>query len=475
MSTALLTDLYELTMVQGYLELDHNPDVVFDMSFRRQPFGGGFAVFAGLDDLLDHIAAVRFTDDDISYLRSLGLFRESFLDYLRDFRFSGDLYAMSEGSLAFAGEPLLRVHASLAEAQLIEGLLLNTINFQTLVATKAARVFLASNGGAVLEFGLRRAQGPDGAMSASRAAYIGGAAATSNTRAGKELGIPVRGTMAHSWVMSFDSEVESFRRFADLYPDACILLIDTYSTLDSGIEAAIDVGLEMKMQGKSIGVRLDSGDLEYLSREVRRRLDEAGLTDATITASNELNEEIIQQLVSSDCPIDSWGVGTHLVTGGSDSSLTGVYKLAAKKDGESMVPTLKVSNQPAKTSNPGVKQVYRFRHSDGSPLADLIAMEDEIVEPGNRYSFNHPDLSGRKFEVAHYERIDRLLQKCMESGTRTTDRVSLPELRARTVEELARLDHTYKRFINPHEYKVSLSDNLAAAKRELIGHHVTEI
>ncbi|TFH05203.1 MAG: nicotinate phosphoribosyltransferase, partial [Spirochaetales bacterium] len=372
--SALFTDLYELTMIQGYYEYDNNPEVVFDMFFRRQPFGGGFSIFAGLDDLLDQLEDLRFQADEIDYLRSLGIFKESFLEYLETFRFTGNIYAMAEGSVVFPGEPLIRVHGSLIEAQLIEGLLLNTINFQTLIATKSARVYVASNEGKVMEFGLRRAQGGDGAMSASRAAYIGGASATSNTLAGKRYGIPVRGTMAHSWIMAFSSEKESFEKYADLYPDTTVLLIDTYSTLTTGLEAAIEVGQRLKAKGKQIGVRLDSGDLEYLSKQVRHRLDEAGLTDATITASNELNEQIIHQLITNGSPIDSWGVGTSMVTGGDAASLTGVYKLASKTENGTAVATVKVSNQPAKTTNPGTKQVYRFRDANGTPLADLVAL-----------------------------------------------------------------------------------------------------
>ncbi|MFP4114608.1 MAG: nicotinate phosphoribosyltransferase [Spirochaetota bacterium] len=472
--SALFTDLYELTMIQGYFLCHENHDVVFDMFFRRQPFSGGFSVFAGLDDLLDQLEAFAFSDDDIEYLRSLGQFKDEFLTFLRDFRFRGNVYAMPEGSIAFPGEPLIRVHASLIEAQLIEGMLLNTINFQTLIATKAARVYTASDKGLVLEFGLRRAQGPDGAMRASRAAYIGGAAATSNTLAGKWYGIPVKGTMAHSWVMAFASEHESFERYADIYPDATILLIDTYDTLGSGIEHAIEVGKKMKSRGHKIGVRLDSGDLEYLSKQVRRRLDAAGLEDATITASNELSEEIIHQLITSGSPIDSWGVGTSMVTGGDDSSLAGVYKLAAKGDG-ALKPVIKISNQLAKTTNPGVKQVYRFREDGGCPLADLIALDDEEVAEGRRYTFHHPDLSARKFEMAHYGTIEPMLRAQMEDGRRLHERRPLKELQDHCKASLGELDETYKRIINPHIYKVSLSDDLARLKRDLVNQFTAEI
>ncbi len=465
--SGLFTDFYELTMSQGYHRFGENRHVVFDMFYRRQPFSGGFAVFAGLDDLIDHIMEFRFSDDEITYLRSVGSFSDDFLSFLREFRFTGDLYAVPEGSVVFPCEPLIRVHAPLIEAQLIEGLLLNTINFQTLVATKAARVHLAANHGAVLEFGLRRAQGADGAMSAARAAFIGGAKATSNTLAGKVYGIPVKGTMAHSWVMAFDSEEESFERYAELYPDATILLIDTYSTLGSGLDNAIRVGKTLKARGHRFGVRLDSGDLEYLSKQVRAELDAAGLEDATITVSNELDEQIIHHLVTSGSPIDSWGVGTRLVTGGEDSSLTGVYKLAAKGDGR-LDPTIKLSNQPAKTTNPGVKQVYRFFDASDSPLADLIALEDEQIVHGEPYTFHHPDLSASKFEMTRYAKIVPLLRKQMDRGERCRECISLPDLQAHCTESLDRFDETYKRIINPHIYKVSLSDRLAELKRRMM-------
>ena len=314
-SLTLLTDFYELSMMQGYLLQKENPRVVFDMFFRRQPFGGGFSVFAGLEAVLRYISALTFSQEDLAYLESLGAFHRGFLDYLADFRFSGDIWAMDEGTLAFPGEPMIRVHAPLMEAQLIESALLAIINFQTLIATKSARVRLAANGGTVIEFGLRRAQGVDGALSASRAAFIGGASSTSNTLAGKHFGIPVKGTMAHSWVMAFASEREAFEKYAESYPDGALLLIDTYDTLGSGIENAIAVGRKLKAAGHgNFGVRLDSGDLEYLSKKVRQLLDEAGLTDALIVASNELDEHIIHQLITQGAPIDVWGVGTNLVT-----------------------------------------------------------------------------------------------------------------------------------------------------------------
>ncbi|HZJ88560.1 MAG TPA: nicotinate phosphoribosyltransferase, partial [Sphaerochaeta sp.] len=296
-TSALMTDFYELTMMQGYWLKEHNPQVVFEMFYRTNPFDGGYVLFAGLNDLIDKLENFSFSEDELTYLGSLGIFRKKFISYLRSYRFSGDIWAIAEGTVVFPNEPLLRVHTSLIDAQLLEGMLLNTLNFQSLIATKASRMVLASKGGEVMEFGLRRAQGGDGALSASRAAFVGGAQHTSNTLAGKAFSIPVSGTMAHSWVMAFDSELESFRTYAELYPGSTTLLIDTYDTLGSGIENAIIVGLEEQKKGHSIAVRIDSGDLSYLSRVIRKRLDDAGLTDTKIVVSNDLNEAIVQTLV----------------------------------------------------------------------------------------------------------------------------------------------------------------------------------
>jgi nicotinate phosphoribosyltransferase len=468
-SLTLLTDFYELSMMQGYFLQKENPRVVFDMFFRRQPFGGGFAVFAGLEDVLTYISSLAFSPDDLAYLESLGAFHREFLDYLAGFRFTGDIWAMDEGMPAFPGEPLVRVHASLMEAQLIESALLAILNFQTLIATKSARVRLAANGGSVIEFGLRRAQGIDGALSASRAAYIGGADATSNTLAGKHFGIPVRGTMAHSWIMVFETEREAFEKYADTYPDGAMLLIDTYDTLGSGIDNAIAVGKRLKAAGRrNFGVRLDSGDLEYLSKKVRQRLDEAGLKDARIVASNELDENIIHQLITRGAPIDVWGVGTNLVTAGGDPALTGVYKIAARERNGSFVPTIKVSNNPEKVTNPGIKQVWRFTNGGGSALADLICLDDDKPAPGTPYTFHHPAGDYRSFILRDYAKITPLLTLKMKLGRVAGEMPSIMAIRAKACEEIDLLDDTYKRLINPHVYKVSLSDSLNELKARLV-------
>jgi nicotinate phosphoribosyltransferase len=469
--SALTTDFYELTMMQGFFKSDYNPEVVFDMFFRTNPFNGGYALFAGLDSILEKLENFNFDKSDIEYLRSLNKFDDDFLEYLSNYKFSGDIYAFDEGQVVFAGEPLIRVHTSLIEAQLIEGLLLNTVNFQTLIATKASRMCYASKGGEIMEFGLRRAQGEDGALSAARASYIGGTSVTSNTIAGKKYGIPVAGTMAHSWIMSFDNELESFRTFAKIYPDNAILLIDTYDTLGSGIDNAIIVGLEQKKIGKRIGVRIDSGDMSYLPREIRDRLDAAGLNDAIICISNDMTEEIIQALVADNAPIDSWGIGTHLVTGGFQSSLNGVYKLSAKagKDGK-FIPTMKISNSFGKTTNPGIKQVYRFYDKQSGALADLITLNDEDIKAGREFTFYHPfsDSDYFKLKESKYNECTPLLTLKMKEGTRCEAPATLKEIQEFAKANLENLHKSYKRQINPHIYKVSLSEKLINLKKDLV-------
>ena len=471
MTSALLTDFYELTMMQGYYLEHHDSRAVFDMFYRNNPFQGGYTIFTGIEEMLDKLEDLRFSAEDISYLESLNLFDKGFLDYLRTYRFHGDVYAFDEGTPAFPGEPLIRIESDLMDAQLIESMLLNTINFQTLIATKASRMVLATKGhGQIMEFGLRRAQGENGAHAASRASFIGGTKSTSNTFAGKLYGIPVSGTMAHSWIMSYPSEVEAFRRFAEIYPDNAILLIDTYDTLGSGIDAAITIGLEQKTKGKKIGVRIDSGDLSYLTKEIRARLDAAGLEDAIICVSNDITEDIIKSLISDGAPIDSWGIGTHLVTGGSQASLNGVYKLSAKEVDGVFQPCLKVSNSYEKTTNPGIKQVYRFFDKSGSALADLITLDDEKLEEGMNYTFYHPFSTADFFvmKTSRYASFKPLLSKKMEDGRRIVPKRDLKEIQAESARLLSAFDRSYKRQINPHIYKVSLSERLRTLKTELL-------
>lgn len=472
-SSALFTDFYELTMSQGYWKNNMDSPAVFDMFFRRHPFNGGFSVFAGLETLISYITEFRFSDDDISYLQSLNYFEKEFLDYLKNFKFTGDMYAMEEGSIIFPNEPIIRVHANLIEAQILEGLILNTINFQSLIATKTARVWLASKKGNIMEFGLRRAQGYDGAMSATRASYIGGAIGTANTLAGKEYNIPVMGTMAHAWIMSFPTELEAFETYAKMYPTKAIFLIDTYDTLNSGIKNAIIAGSKLVEKGYNFGVRLDSGDMQYLSEEVRKRLDAAGFPQATISVSNDLTEEIIQTLVAQNAPINSWGVGTNMVTGGSDSSFTGVYKLAARNNplGGEMIPAMKFSDNPEKTTNPGIKNVWRLYDEEGMAKADILTLNDENISLDTQVRYYHPSVDYRQFSFTAAS-AEPLLRKVLSKGKRTEKQLEPGEclIKARTTlqKQLACFDSTYKRILNPHIYKVSISENLKTLKLKFI-------
>ena len=472
-TSALFTDFYELTMAQGYWKENMNEPVVFDMFFRKNPFNGGFSVLAGNETLIDIITEFRFSDQDIAFLAEQKLFEQGFLDYLKDFRFTGDLYTMDEGSIVFPQEPIVRIHANIIEAQILEGLVLNHINFQSLIATKTARTYLASKKASIMEFGLRRAQGPDGAISASRAAFIGGAAGTSNTLAGKLFGIPVMGTMAHSWIMSHNSELEAFREYAKIYPDNSVFLIDTYDTLHSGIQNAIEVGRELSKAGHSFGVRLDSGDISYLSREVRKALDAAGFTDAKISVSNELTEEIISTLTANGAPIDSWGVGTNMVTGGSESSFTGVYKLSARYNSQAKMlqPTMKFSENPAKMTNPGVKNVWRLYDENGMASADILALENEVIEADREYRYFHTMVDYRQF-VFTASKVEMLLKKRLENGRRTQvrekDSIQIRKSRKLMEKQLDSFDESYKRILNPHIYKVSLSENLKDLKKMFI-------
>jgi len=471
----LLTDLYELTMMQGYYSSHPKQRAVFDMFFRRPPFDGGFTIFAGLEPLVDAIVNIQFTDEDIEYLESLKMFKKEFLDYLLHYHFTGDIYAVKEGTVVFPHEPIVRVQGRLVDAQLLESMVLNFINFQTLIATKTARIVVAANGGNVIEFGLRRAHGIDGAISATRAAYIGGASSTSNVFASKKYKIAVRGTMAHSWVMSFDSEQEAFERYCEEYPDNCVLLVDTFDTLKSGVPHAIEVFRKLKKKGhKNFGVRLDSGDLEYLSKQARRMFDASGLKEVKIYASNELDEWIINQIVKNGAPIDAWGVGSKLVTGDKDPSLTGVYKIVAKTEGKKLQPVIKISNNPEKITNPGVKNIFRFFDNKEMILADLIFLEEEKeplydeIKKKRALKFNHPCIDHACFYCVEYEGAKPLLEPVVVNGKKILKSKSLGEIQDYTKSAIKSLDQTFKRLINPHLYKVSLSDNLKKLKSKLI-------
>jgi nicotinate phosphoribosyltransferase len=465
--TALFTDFYELTMAQGYWKRHMTMPVVFDYFFRRHPFGGGYSVFAGLGTLIEALESFSFSKEDLEYLSTLGLFEDAFLDYLSTFTFKGTIYAVREGEIVFPQEPLVRVEADLISAQIIEGLVLNVLNFQSLIATKTARIWNASKHGAIMEFGLRRAQGSDGALSASRAAFIGGAIGTSNTLAGKKFGIPVLGTMAHSWVMSYPNELEAFEAYAEIYPKNTVFLIDTYNSLESGIINAIKVGKKLVEKGYTFGVRLDSGDIDYLSRMIRQRLDEAGLPNAKIAVSNELDEEIIESLVDDKAPIDTWGVGTKLVTGGNDAAFTGVYKLSAIDPAGENRPVMKFSDNPEKSTNPGVKNLWRLYDKHGAARLDLISCGEEEIREGTEYLVHHPSADWRHLNIVP-ARVEPLLCKVMDHGSRAQELPNIVQSQKFMKERMQTFDATYLRLLNPHIYKVSITDRLFSLKVSLI-------
>lgn len=462
----LLTDLYELTMLAGYLEagMTEKP-AVFDLFFRTNPFEGGYAVFAGLGPAVDYLEGLRFSAEELGYLQGLSLFQPRFIEFLREFRFRGRVTAPAEGTLVFANEPLLTVEGTLAEAQFVETALLTIINFQTLVATKAARLCHAAEDAEVIEFGLRRAQGPNGGLSAARAACIGGAHGTSNVLAGMTYGLPVRGTHAHSWVLAFPDELTAFRAYAEAFPDSTILLVDTYDTLNSGVRNAITVARELREKGHELrGIRIDSGDLAYLSREARRMLDEAGFCDAKIVASNELDEQVIESIRSEGGRVDIYGIGTKLATaaGSGGGALGGVYKLVAV-DG---VPKLKITSDIAKATLPGKKQLLRAVGPDGRFIQDVICLENDVLQAGDRvYDPTNPLQHTTLPAKAHLVDVRRVV---MESGQRTDDTEKPGAMADRCRRELALLPQGCLRFINPHRYKVSVSDRLNDIRNRLI-------
>lgn len=465
-SLALLTDLYQLTMAYGYWKLGrHEREAVFHLYARKQPFDGGYMIAAGLADAIDYLADLRFDQADCDYLRTLTghdgspLFDAGFCDHLRAMTFACDVDAVPEGTVVFANQPLVRVCGPLLQAQLVETALLTIINYQTLIATKAARVCHAAQGEPVLEFGLRRAQGVDGGITASRAAFVGGCAATSNVLAGRLFGIPVRGTHAHSWVMSFDHEADAFDAWADVMPNNCVLLVDTYDTL-GGVREAARVGLAMRARGqKLIGIRLDSGDLAYLSIEARRILDAAGLPEVDILATNDLDEHVIASLKQQDARANVWAVGTRLVTAQDQPALGGVYKLSAIRDdaGAWRYP-LKASETLAKASFPGILQVRRYRN-DGHLQADMIYHEPDglpasphIVDPRDPTRHRAIDPSAQS---------EDLLVPIFRSGKSVYTSPTLPDIRLRARAQIAMLHPTIRRLLNPHEYPAGLERSLA--------------
>ena len=476
LNLTLLTDLYELTMMQGYFK-NHNQDVVvFDAFYRNNPCDGGYSVCAGLAQVIDYIENLHFDADDINYLRSLKIFDEDFLEYLSNFKFSGDIYAVPEGSLIFPREPLVKVVAPIMEAQLIETAILNIVNHQCLIATKAARVCYAAKGDNVMEFGLRRAQGPDSGTYGARAAVIGGCSGTSNVLAGQMFHVPVLGTHAHSWIMSFPDEYTAFRKYAELYPSACILLVDTYDTLKSGIPNAIRVFTEMRDAGIPLtyyGIRMDSGDLAYLSKQVRKMLDEAGFPDAVISASNDLDEYLINSLKTQGCTVTSWGVGTNLITSSDNPAFGGVYKLAAiKKPGDKeFTAKIKISENPEKITNPGNKTIYRIYDKESSKIkADLICLVGETFDPSEDLKIFDPISTWKKsiLPAGSYQ-IREMLVPIFLNGQCVYSSPAVMDIKAYCQQELNTLWDENRRLMNPQTVYVDLSQKLFDLKHKLLG------
>ncbi len=474
LNLTLLTDLYELTMMQGYFKNNNHDVVVFDAFYRNNPCDGGYAICAGLAQVIDYIEQLHFDADDIAYLRSLSIFEDDFLAYLGSFHFSGDIYAVPEGSVIFPREPLIKVIAPIMEAQLIETAILNILNHQSLIATKAARVCYAAQGDGVMEFGLRRAQGPDSGTYGARAAMIGGCKGTSNVLAGQLFDVPVLGTHAHSWIMSFPDEYTAFREYARLYPSACILLVDTYDTLKSGVPNAIRVFTEMRKQGIPLtyyGVRMDSGDLAYLSKKVRKMLDAAGFPDAVISASNDLDEYLIASLKQQGAAITSWGVGTNLITSKDNPAFGGVYKLAAiqKEDG-SFQPKIKLSENIEKVTNPGNKTFYRiYDKATGKIKADLICLVDEVFDETAPLKLFDPAAPWKKTRLAagSYTLREMLVPVIVQGKTIYTS-PTVMEIREICAREKDTLWEETRRFENPHEVYVDLSQKLYDMKTGLL-------
>lgn len=474
MKLTLLTDFYELTMMQGYFKTGKNPRVVFDAFYRNNPDNGGYAVCCGLDQVIDYVRRLTFSDEDIEYLRATKTFDEDFLDYLRHFHFSGDIYAIPEGTVIFPREPLVKVVAPIMEAQLMETAILNIVNHQSLIATKAARVCYAAKGDGIMEFGLRRAQGPDAGTYGARAAVIGGCIGTSNVLTGQLFDVPVLGTHAHSWIMSFPTEYEAFCVYAEMYPDNCILLADTYDTLRSGVPNAIRVFQKMREEGKVLtkyGIRLDSGDLAYMSKKARKMLDDAGFQDASIAASSDLDEYLIQSLKNQGAAINSWGVGTNLITSRNTPAFGGVYKLAAVEDENgSMIPKIKLSENTEKITNPGNKTVFRIYDKEYHKIrADLICLVDEKFDPSRDLIIFDPKETWKKTKLraGTYE-MRELLAPVFINGECVYHSPSVMEMRDICTKEKDTLWDETKRFVNPHEMYVDLSDRLFKIKNDLL-------
>ena len=472
----LLTDLYELTMMQGYFHAENaNETVIFDAFFRTNPDGNGFSIAAGLEQVIDYVKNLHFDQEDIDYLRTVGLFTEDFLVYLKTFRFTGDIYAVPEGTIVFPREPLIKVIAPIMQAQLVETAILNIINHQSLIATKASRIVHAARNDGVMEFGLRRAQGPDAGIYGARAAMIAGCIGTSNVLCGQMFDVPVKGTHAHSWIMSFPDELTAFRTYAKLYPSACILLVDTYDTLKSGVPHAIQVFKEMREAGIPLtfyGIRLDSGDLAYLSKEAKKMLDAEGFTDAVISASNDLDEHLISSLKDQGATINSWGVGTNLSTSKDCPSFGGAHKLAAilDRDTGKFIPKIKLSENEEKITNPGNKTIYRiYSRESHKVIADLICLVDEHYDETNSLLLFDPVATWKKTLLAPGTYTMReLLIPIFKDGVCVYESPKVMEIREYCQKEKETLWEETKRLVNPHEVHVDLSNELWHMKQQLL-------
>ncbi len=464
----LLTDLYQLTMMYGYSKNGQmNKQAVFDVFYRG--IGNNYAIACGLEQVVDYILNLKFSDEDIEYLRSKNLFDEEFLGLLKDFKFTGDIYSVKEGTVVFPQEPILTVKARLFEAQLVETAILCILNHQTLIATKAAKVIYAANGAKVAEFGLRRAQGPDAGIYGARAAVIAGCASTSNVLAGKMFDVPISGTHAHAWVMSFKSEYDAFKAYADMYPDSCLLLVDTYDTLRSGVPNAIKVFKELRAAGhEPIGIRLDSGDLSYLSQEARKMLDAAGFEKAIICASGDIDETVLMSLNAQDAKIDTYGIGTKLITSMDCPSLGGVYKMAAIEENGKLVPKLKMSDTPGKITNPGFKKIVRiYDNNSKKALADLICLQEENYDGLKELEIFDPNFTYKRKTITDFY-TKELTTLIIKDGKLVYDLPTVKEIAAYHKEAFNEFWNEYKRLLNPHIYKVDLSQKLYDVKQSLL-------
>lgn len=469
----MLVDFYELTMGNGYLKNGLGDKIVyFDLFFRRVPDKGGFAIFAGLEQVIEYIKNLKFTEDDIAYLKSKGIFSSDFLEYLRNFEFKCDVWSVPEGTPVFPGEPLLTVRGPAIQAQFIETMLLLIINHQSLIAAKANRIVRAAQGRPVMEFGSRRAQGGDGAIYGARAAFIGGCAGTACTLSDRKFGVPAMGTMAHSWIQLFESELEAFRAYAKCYPESCTFLVDTYNVLKSGVPNAITVFRELDKRGFRPGaIRIDSGDIAYLSKCARKMLDDAGFSDCRIIASNSLDEYIIRDLLDQGAPIDSFGVGERLVTSKSEPVFGGVYKLTAVEDSGKIIPKIKLSENITKITNPGYKKVYRiFCRKTGKALADVVTLADEQIDSTKPYVIFDPEFTYKKKTLVDFE-AKELQIPVFKNGRCVYESPDVNAVKKYAQQQLTLIWDEIKRFENPHKYYVDLSAKLWNMKQSLLSEY----